>query len=768
MRIKIKSTKKEETRAYRWAAMGTLVAYSACGRWPARSRLHWNLGRKVRQRKLRSGSALRNSRRSAGKRSSRVSIGDRASKSRRRIRRFSVSLPRRIRQLSPWSKRCENCWPERASNIKFTEPDKVTLQVDQRGHRRAGDRERRRAGRLVAQISPSRSSKRRKPSRKFRATVMDQQGTHHAARRAAQRGGHQPGGGRRRRAGRQPDHSRLHRAQRSVHRRHARFRQLLSRSVQHAGGGSAARAVVGDLRPRLHRRRGQPGQQDAGSGPASSPASLQFGTDLTRRVTLDINEPLPKLGSGAAFRLNLMGDVNDVAGPRRGREPALRHRAVAGAGTGHGHALDLQLFPSDRRRHSGLRHPVAVQRPRAGESHQLLRLRRTAITCAPTTTSARAKVEHDFNANITLRDQVRYANYVRDVLITEPQIAHAGDAGDSAQRDDGEPPRNRREQRRRPISTTDGSDREVRTRVSSGTRWWLASKRARETSDPTRPTWTNVPTTSLLDPDPDQALSGTATITSQRTHDVAHGGRLRARHHATRKHWDLTGGIRWDRFDTDYTQSVAPAAAFTGGRDAELARGAGLQAGVDRQHLLRRRHFVQSVGGIAYRSAPPPPICRRRRTRPMSRDQMGLCSSRLSLRARHFPHREDQRARARSEQSAAERSGRQSARRMALEVQVTGTSPAAGRFCRATPISTARWSARSIIRLRSARRWRTCRETRSTSGTTYRFRGAWKWALARTSFRAARPAPPCRSIRPPAWSRRCPAIGCSTPWRSTR
>ena len=28
------------------------------------------------------------------------------------------------------------------------------------------------------------------------------------------------------------------------------------------------------------------------------------------------------------------------------------------------------------------------------------------------------------------------------------------------------------------------------------------------------------------------------------------------------KHWDLTGGIRWDRFDTRYSQTVAPAAAF--------------------------------------------------------------------------------------------------------------------------------------------------------------------------------------------------------------
>ena len=43
-------------------------------------------------------------------------------------------------------------------------------------------------------------------------------------------------------AGRQPDHPRLHRPQRPVHRRHARFRQLLSRSLRHRGGGGAARA----------------------------------------------------------------------------------------------------------------------------------------------------------------------------------------------------------------------------------------------------------------------------------------------------------------------------------------------------------------------------------------------------------------------------------------------------------------------------------------------------------------------------------------------
>src|SRR5579875_1363853 len=41
---------------------------------------------------------------------------------------------------------------------------------------------------------------------------------------------------------------------------------------------------------------------------------LEFGTDATRRATIDINTPVPQFGSGAAFRLNAMGDIGDVAG----------------------------------------------------------------------------------------------------------------------------------------------------------------------------------------------------------------------------------------------------------------------------------------------------------------------------------------------------------------------------------------------------------------------------------------------------------------------
>ena len=54
---------------------------------------------------------------------------------------------------------------------------------------------------------------------------------------------------------------------------------------------------------------------------------------------------------GRRFRLNVMGDMRQRRRPRCRRESPLRHRAVARVRTRHAHPLDLQLLPSDRRRH---------------------------------------------------------------------------------------------------------------------------------------------------------------------------------------------------------------------------------------------------------------------------------------------------------------------------------------------------------------------------------------------------------------------------------
>ena len=123
------------------------------------------------------------------------------------------------------------------------------------------------------------------------------------------------------------------------------------------------------------------------------------------------------------------------------------------------------------------------------------------------------KIEHDANSHVTSRDQVRYANYVRDALITEAQVpagvtlATPLDAIQVTRHEIG-------------VDSTEtflDEQLDMIAHVKTGfVRHDIVAgiEAGRETSDPIRPTWTNVPTTSLLNPNPDQALSGTDAITS--------------------------------------------------------------------------------------------------------------------------------------------------------------------------------------------------------------------------------------------------------------
>ena len=293
---------------------------------------------------------------------------------------------------------------------------------------------------------------------------------------------------------------------------------------------------------------------------ASISGDLDLGTDLTRRGTLDIDRPLPKLGSGAAFRLNLMGDENDVAGRdvaenrRFGVAPSL----ALGLGSPTRWTFSYFHQTADDNPDYGIPWLFNGPAPVPHENYYGFRNGNYLRTYDDIGT---AKVEHDVNAHITVRDQARYANYVRDVLITEAQIATPVTLDTPLS----EMVVNRHEIGVNSVESFLDEQLDMTARFDTG---WIGHtlvsgvEAGRETSDPTRPTWTNVPTTSLLDPNPDQAFSGSETITS-RVHTTAITTAAYALDTMRLgKKWDLTGGIRWDRFDTHYTQSVAPAAAF--------------------------------------------------------------------------------------------------------------------------------------------------------------------------------------------------------------
>jgi catecholate siderophore receptor len=287
---------------------------------------------------------------------------------------------------------------------------------------------------------------------------------------------------------------------------------------------------------------------------------IDFGTDSTRRGALDIDRPLSKLGRGTAFRLNLMGDEGNVAGRdvAKNRRLGIAPSLAFGLGTPTRATFSYFHQNADDTADYGIpwlfNGPVPVPRNNyyGFKNGNYLRTYDDIGTI---------KVEHDVNSHITLRNQARYANYARHALITEALIP----AGVTPATPLGSIAVTRHEIGVDSTETFFDDQLDMTARFATGfIRHNVVSglEAGRETSDPVRPTWTNVPATGLLNPNADQSFSGSATITTAvHTSAVTASGYVLDTMNFG-KHWDLTGGIRWDRFDAHYSQKITPAAAF--------------------------------------------------------------------------------------------------------------------------------------------------------------------------------------------------------------
>jgi catecholate siderophore receptor len=283
--------------------------------------------------------------------------------------------------------------------------------------------------------------------------------------------------------------------------------------------------------------------------------TLVFGSDATRRITADINEPI---GKETAFRLNLMGVDQGVAGRdiaenrRFGVAPSL----AFGLGTDtrltlsyvHEQADDIPdygipwLFngpaPVDRSNYYGFEHGNYL---------------RTNVDIASAT------VEHDVSNTIKLRNQARYGHYRRDVQITEARVA--GTLTTDTPLEDIDVTRNQIAVNSLETYLDDQLDATFNFNTGLVKHSLVAGvEGSRETSSPTRFAWTNVPGTSLLDPDEGQPFTGTSAVSSD-VHAMAISfGAYAVDTLKFGRHVDVIGGVRWDRFDTDYN-SQSPTAA---------------------------------------------------------------------------------------------------------------------------------------------------------------------------------------------------------------
>ncbi len=304
-----------------------------------------------------------------------------------------------------------------------------------------------------------------------------------------------------------------------------------------------------------------------------------FGTDLTRRFTADINQPFGNPDHGNAFRLNLMGNEANVAerdvteNRRFGVAPTL----ALGMGTANRLTAGYFHFNENDIPDYGI--PWYFNRAAPVPRHNYYGFRdgnylRTDVDMVT------LKLEHDISDWAILRNRIRFANNQRDARITEPQLNNAS-AGSITPAT--------------PLNQISVNRNQIATFSNEGLLWdqldatahvktfgirhvvVIGAEGGRETSDPVRPTFNyvnpagqtinTVPTANLLAPNESQSFSGTSAPSSNVHVTSTSYGLYLLDTMQFGSHWELIGGARFDRFLTD-EKSIAyptPKMAVAGG-----------------------------------------------------------------------------------------------------------------------------------------------------------------------------------------------------------
>lgn len=287
-----------------------------------------------------------------------------------------------------------------------------------------------------------------------------------------------------------------------------------------------------------------------------------LGTDRTRRFTGDINEPLPHVADGAAFRLNFMVHDSGVAQ----RDVTTNRRLGVAPTFAAGLNTPTRLIASDFHMQEddipdyGI--PWYFGRPAPVPRHNYYGFTHDNFLRTNADIGT-VSIEHDLSDRGLLRDIARYAHYERKWQITEPQVnnASSGSITPSTPLDEVMVNRNQLSGHSDEAQLWDqaevtytGKLLDVRQTAVFG------AEGGKESFDPIRTRFANpvtglntVPLTSLLKPDPDQPFSGTEFPNTQvHTNAYSAGVYLLDTFELSRQ-WELSGGIRLDHFDANET-----------------------------------------------------------------------------------------------------------------------------------------------------------------------------------------------------------------------
>ena len=276
--------------------------------------------------------------------------------------------------------------------------------------------------------------------------------------------------------------------------------------------------------------------------------TLTGGTDYTRRITADVNEPLPDLADGAAFRLTAMGHQQSVAGRNVAKDSRYGVAPSLALGLGTPTRLTAAYF------HQSADDVPDYGLPWFGSSPAPVPRQNfygfTSDSLKTGTDIATFKAAHDFSSDVTLRNELRYAYYTRDFRITEPIITAPLNTPLSAIAVS----RNIWSGAGLETMIWDQADATVHFVTGPVTHTVVAGlEGGRESSHPVFDNSSGVPTVPLLSPDPHLPFIAASTFPRLISNTIAWSFAPYVLDTVKfGDHWEFDGGFRWDYFYAHY------------------------------------------------------------------------------------------------------------------------------------------------------------------------------------------------------------------------
>ena len=270
-----------------------------------------------------------------------------------------------------------------------------------------------------------------------------------------------------------------------------------------------------------------------------------------------------------------------------------------------------------------------------------------------------------------VRNLTRWGRNVRDSVITAPRFAAVNTSTAI----------NRQLQSRDMTDTILANQTNLTTRLSTGAVGHAIVAGAEFSSEQSvnfARTGPTAPTADLYHPNPNDPYPGPIVRSGAKTDGTANSAAAYLFDTATiGSHLELTGGLRWDRFDVDYVSTAVTGVATPFERTDTMTSGrAGvdLQAAPAGQHLRRFRDVVQSLGRGPVAGRGERGARAREDAQPRGRHEVGPVQPAAVRDRGVVPYRQDQRPDAgRESRRSADRAGRRAAR---VGHRVRGVRPA--------------------------------------------------------------------------------------------